>query len=98
MIMTQQEAYAELRRRIDEINQMEVELKAFAKEHNLSMGRSKSRPFPLETVDPDYVEPERPKRPGPGASEEELDAYYEAIDRLDNRPSPDDWLHSSVCW
>jgi hypothetical protein len=95
-MMNKQEAYAELARRIAELNATEDELKKFAEANGLMMGRSKKRPFRLK-VDDALEGRVRPERPAEDASAEEWDRWYDAIDNK-KEGDPDGWLYSSVCW
>lgn len=50
MTLTQQEAYIELRTRLDTINETITEAEKFARDHNLAMGQSRYNVGTFETV------------------------------------------------
>ena len=80
--MEKQEAYIELRRKLDEINESITEAHKFANKHNLAMGQPRSNPEVFEAIDPSlgiFIDK--------WGDEHEPESYM--VER---------WIGSEVCW
>jgi hypothetical protein len=87
--MEKRELYIELRRKLDNINELVAEAQKFASENKLLMGQPRGNPAMWETLPDAKVNGDWPRR-------EITDADYD--DENDRDIAYDRWIGSEVCW